>query len=81
MSVVERFGGRRALQVGVLTAALLVVLAFLAVDTLGRGQDTHVAWVMTRSVAAGAPLDAASVREDHIPVTRDPYSYITASPT
>jgi hypothetical protein len=80
MSVFDRAGGRRGLQVAVLTMALLVVLAFLAIDTLGRGQETRSAWVMTRSVAAGAPLDAGSVREDHIPVTRDPYSYVTSSP-
>ncbi len=80
MSVAERLGGRRGLQVAVLTGSLLVVLAFLAVDTLGRGQETRPAWVMIRSAAAGAPLDGASVREDHIPVSRDPYSYLTTSP-
>ncbi|MFN2466497.1 MAG: hypothetical protein ABR598_09570 [Candidatus Dormibacteria bacterium] len=80
MSIIERLGGRRGLQVAVLTGALLVVLAFLAVDTIGHGQETRAVWVMTRSAAAGAPLDLASVREDHIPASRDPYSYVASSP-
>ena len=80
MSFLDRLGGRRGLQVGILTASLLVVLAFLAIDTLGRPQNTLSVWVLTRSVVAGAPLDASSVRQEHIPATRDPYSYLTTAP-
>ena len=81
MSLTDRFGGRRALQVGVLTVALLIVLAFLAADTLGRAQDTRSVWVMTRSAVAGGPLDAASWHEERIPVAHDPYSFIATPPT
>jgi len=65
----------------VLTAALLVVLAFLALDTLGRPQDTRSVWVLTHSVVAGAALDSSTVRQEHISASRDPYSYLTASPS
>ena len=81
MSLSERLGGRRGLQIGVLTAALLVVLAFLALDTLGRAQDTRSVWVMTHSVLAGASLDPSSWREERIPATRDPYSYLASAPS
>lgn len=81
MSVVERLGKRRTLQVAVLTGALLVVLAFLAIDTLGRPQYSRAVWVTTRSVIAGAPLDTTSLREQHIPATGDSYSYVTSAPT
>jgi hypothetical protein len=80
MNLADRLGGRRGLQVGILTAALLVVLAFLALDTIGRPQDTLSVWVLTRSVVAGATLDSSSVRQEHIPATRDPYSYLTTAP-
>lgn len=77
MNLADRLGGRRGLQVGVLTAALLVVLAFLALDTIGRPQETHAVWVLTRSVGAGAALDRSNTREERIPATRDSYSYLT----
>jgi hypothetical protein len=80
LSLSERLGGRRGLQIGVLTAALAVVLAFLALDTLGRPQDTRLVWVMTRSAAAGAPLDSASVRQERIPAGRESYSFLTSLP-
>lgn len=80
MSVTERLGGRRGLQVVVLTGALLVVLAFLAIDTLGQPQDSRAVWVMTRSVVAGAHLDGSSIRLERIAASRDPYSYVTNAP-
>lgn len=80
MNLADRLGGRRGLQVGVLTGALLVVLSFLALDTIGRPQDTRAVWVLTRSVGAGATLDNSVIREERIPATRDSYSYLTASP-
>ncbi|MEA2684524.1 MAG: hypothetical protein QOK05_2852 [Chloroflexota bacterium] len=73
-------GGRRGVQVAVLTGALLVVLAFLAIDTLGKSQDTRAVWVLTRSAAAGAVLDSASVRMERIPAPRDSYSFVSSSP-
>lgn len=81
MSWSERLGGRRGLQIGVLTAALLVVLAFLAYDTVGRSQDTRSVWVMTHSVVSGGALDPSSWREERVPVTRDPYGFLASAPT
>lgn len=81
MSLSERLGGRRGLQIGILTAALLVVLAFLALDTVSRGQDTRSVWVMTRSVLPGGALDAISWREERIPAARDPYAFLSSAPT
>ena len=81
MSFADRLGGRRGLQVGILTAALLVVLGFLALDTVGRPQTSLSVWVLTRSVVAGAALGTSSVREEHIPTTRNPYAYLTTSPS
>lgn len=80
MNFADRLGGRRALQIGVLSAALVIVLGFLALDTIGRPQDTRAVWVMTHSVQAGTTLDNSSVREERIPATRDPYSYLASAP-
>ncbi|GAC1329002.1 MAG: hypothetical protein NVSMB17_04960 [Candidatus Dormibacteria bacterium] len=81
MNLGERLGGRRGVQVGILTAALLVVLAFLAIDTLGRGEETRSVWVMTRSVQAGAALGPTSWRVQLIPAPRDAYSFQSSAPT
>lgn len=72
--------GRRTLQVGVLTGALLIVLFFLALDTLGRPQDNRTVWVLTRSVVAGTRLDPSSTREERIPSTPDSNSFLTSPP-
>lgn len=66
----------RAVQVGVFTFALLVVLAFLALETVGRPQQERRVWVVTQGVAAGVALDG-SVRQQSIPATRDAFSFFT----
>ncbi|MFN2463980.1 MAG: SAF domain-containing protein [Candidatus Dormibacteria bacterium] len=81
MDLGERFGGRRGLQVAVLSLALLVVLAFLAVDTIGRPQATRAVWVLTRSVSAGTPLDHSMVREERVPDPRENYPLLVVAPT
>jgi len=81
MNLAEHVGGRRALQVGILTAALLVVLIFLGIDTLGRAQETRPVWVITRSVPAGAPLGSTNLRVQQIPAPRDNYAFLASAPS
>jgi hypothetical protein len=81
MTIGSRLGGRRGLQVAVLTGALLVVLGFLAADTLMQPADTRPVWVMTRSVVAGTALDASSWRRETIPAPRDSYGFLTRAPS
>ena len=81
MTLTSRVGGRRGLQVATLSLALLVVLGFLALDTLGRPRATTTVFVMTHSVLPGTSLDGSSVREENIAATEGSYAYLGAFPT
>lgn len=80
MGLTGALRGRRSLQVGVLTGALLIVLFFLALDTVARPQDSRAVWVLSHSVVAGAALDTTTVRQERIPGTAEPYPYLTSPP-
>ena len=71
---------RRVLQVTTLTLVLLVVFVLLTLDTLNQRAETVGVWVMTRSVTAGATVDAGSVRPGKLSAAGETGGYMTSSP-
>ena len=80
MSFATRISDRRTLQIATVSLVLIVVLALLFLDTLGRPQETIDAWIVTRSVTAGTTIDPSSVRLTKLPAARETYAYSSSSP-